>query len=268
MPHAMNKDVKLYYEVHGSGQPLFLIMGLGGTSESWRFQVQYFCKYYQVIVMDNRGAGRSDKPDEEYTTQIFASDVKQVLDELNIDQAHIFGLSMGGMIAQQFCLSYPQYVKSLLISCSGTGAPDPYYVPCSEKVANILRMDRTEENRREVTEKIIEVFYHHTYRTQIPDLLERILSLPITQPDYAYKRQLQACRLKEHTSPRLKNIDVPTLVIHGEDDEVWPVQNAHNLAELIPKAQCAVLPECGHMFFIEKPREYNREIHDFLKSIV
>ena len=267
MPYTTNNGVKLYYEVHGSGQPLFLIMGLGGTSESWRFQVQYFCKYYQVIVMDNRGAGRSDQPDEEYTTKIFASDVKQVLDDLNIQQAHIFGLSMGGMIAQQFCLSYPQYVKSLLISCSGTGTPDPYYVPCSKEVQQVLHMDRTVDNRREVTEKLVEVFYHHTYRVQIPDLLERILSLPMTQKDYAYKRQLQACHLKEHTSPQLKNIQVPTLIIHGQDDKVWPVQNAHNLAELIPNSTCVILEECGHMFFIEKPREYNQAVHDFLKSV-
>ena len=100
-------DLNIYYEVRGEGEPLLMISGYGDSSEVWFCQITGLCREYRVILFDNRGAGRSDKPDIPYTMQMFAQDTAGLLEALSIDTAHIYGVSMGGMIAQEFALRYP-----------------------------------------------------------------------------------------------------------------------------------------------------------------
>jgi len=115
--------VTLYYEVHGKGDPLLLIMGLGANATGWSSQVPSFSREYQVIAFDNRGAGRSDKPNEPYSMDQMADDAHALLDELGVGPAHVFGMSLGGMIAQELMLRHPRHVRSLILGGTMAGGP-------------------------------------------------------------------------------------------------------------------------------------------------
>ena len=121
MPHLQSNGVSLYYEEHGSGEPLLLIMGFTVSSIGWHWNIPAFAQSFRTIAFDNRGVGQSDKPDEPYSMAMFADDTAGLLDGLGIEQAHIFGISMGGMIAQEFALRHPGRVTSLTLGCTNCG---------------------------------------------------------------------------------------------------------------------------------------------------
>jgi pimeloyl-ACP methyl ester carboxylesterase len=118
-------DISLYYEMHGSGAPLVLIAGLGYASWLWWKQVPALSRHFTVITLDNRGVGQSDKPDIPYSIPLYASDTVGLLSALGIEQAAIFGVSMGGFIAQEIAMSYPQRVRALILGCTSFGGPRP-----------------------------------------------------------------------------------------------------------------------------------------------
>src|SRR5262245_12030207 len=125
MPKVRANGIDVYYEESGSGEPLLLIIGFGGDHQAWAFQVPAFAERYRVITFDNRGSGQSSVPDATYTTKMMADDAVGVLDALGIEQAHVLGVSMGGMIAQEIALNHPRRVKSLQLHCT-YGRPDAY----------------------------------------------------------------------------------------------------------------------------------------------
>ena len=118
-------DIEMYYVEAGTGAPLVLIMGFGGDHLAWGFQFQAFAERYRVIAFDNRGAGQTDAPDTPYTTGLMAEDVRGLMDALGIERAHVIGVSMGGMIAQELALHHPDRVRSLHLGCT-LARPDPY----------------------------------------------------------------------------------------------------------------------------------------------
>lgn len=126
MPRVKVDDIEIFYEMQGEGAPLVLIMGWTASSESWDPQlVEELSRFYTVIVFDNRGTGRSDKPDLEYSIEMMTDDVAGLLEAINIQKAHVLGFSMGGMIAQELALRYPEKVSSLILcgtSCGGQTA--------------------------------------------------------------------------------------------------------------------------------------------------
>ena len=125
MPKVRVGDIEMYYAEAGSGEPLLLIMGFGGDHLAWAFQVPTLAQRHRVIAFDNRGAGQTDAPDHPYTTRMMADDACGLLDALNIDRAHVIGVSMGGMIAQELALNHPDRLRSLHLGCS-LARPDAY----------------------------------------------------------------------------------------------------------------------------------------------
>ena len=121
MSQVLVNGVKLYYEIHGTGEPLLLIEGLGYASWSWFRQIEVLSDSYGVVCFDNRGVGKSDKPDIPYSIELMADDVARLLESLSIEKAHILGVSMGGYIAQKLAINYPQKVKSLVLGCTSFG---------------------------------------------------------------------------------------------------------------------------------------------------
>src|ERR1044072_1532546 len=136
MPHTARDAVTLYWETHGTGDPLLLIMGLGVTLEGWNRLGPALAQHYQTILFDNRGTGRSDTPPGPYSIPDMAADAAAVLDAAAIDRAHVFGISMGGMIAQEFALRYPDRVRSLILGCTACGGRDS--VPAQPDVVAAL----------------------------------------------------------------------------------------------------------------------------------
>src|SRR6202044_1765574 len=123
MPFVENQDAKIYWDEQGSGEPLLLIEGLGYPSYMWHRTRPILAQTYRTIVLDNRGVGQSDVPPGVYSIELMASDAAAVLDAAGVQRAHVFGVSMGGMIAQEFALQYPKRVLSLILGCTAAGGP-------------------------------------------------------------------------------------------------------------------------------------------------
>lgn len=265
MPTVKIGDVSIYYEVHGEGEPLVLIMGYGHNSGHWFSQIPGLSQEYGVIAFDNRGTGRSDKPDIPYTVQTLAEDMSGLLEALGIDAAHIYGVSMGGMIAQEFALCYPDKVISLILGCTNCGGRNSI-MPDAEAMDllfNAERMKRLtpEQNARET----LPFLCNQEFIDNNPDIVEQYITKTVeyVTPLHSYRRQTGAI-MKHDTYERLPQIKAPTLVIAGTADRLIPAENSRILASRIPTAELVTLENIGHGFFIEAVEEANKAILDFL----
>ncbi len=265
MPTVTVNGINLYYESSGAGEPLVFIPGLGGSTDLWLYQTQFFKSDYRVISLDNRGAGRSDKPAGPYSMQEFAKDLHDLLDALGIaEPVNLVGASMGGLIAQAFIHDYPKRVKKLVLACTGVSAGDPHLTPPSAYVQKKLASPGA--SLEEKVETYLDIFYHPDFVKARPEIRNAFLSRPIEpQPPHAYQAQLAACADPRPYYQWLADIKVPVLVMHGDGDVVWPLQNARTLVEGVGKpAQLYVMPKAGHVFMQEKPAEFNQALGEFI----
>jgi 3-oxoadipate enol-lactonase len=265
MPKVKVGDINIYYEVHGEGEPLVLIMGLGGNTTRWFHIMPVFSQEYRVIAFDNRGAGQSDKPDIPYTMEMMADDIADLLDTINIDSAHIFGISLGGMIAQHFALRHPQRVTSLILGCTRCGGQ--HSIMDDQGSGNVLDPQRLwtmtpEERARDM----LPTLWSQEFIDNNPEIVEEHIALSIENPidPTGYIRQLQAANSHD-TYDRLPEIKVPTMVIAGDADLLIPAGNSVILASRIPGAELVILPKMGHGFYTEARDETSRIIMDFMK---
>ncbi len=260
MPTARVNDITVNYEIYGEGQPLILINGLADDLSSWAFQVQEFAKHYQTIVFDNRGIGGTDKPVGPYTTAQMAADARGLLDALGIQRAHVLGVSMGGMIAQEFALAFPDRVDKLLLccTCSEPSAFDLRLYKIWETTAPILGLPRM---MREVLLWCFtpEFFQQHP---ESADEFEAALS-GITQPVEAYLAQLHSIQVHNATA-RLGRISAPTLVLGAPKDLIFPPDQSHQLHDGIPGSELAFTEHGGHAYLWEVPDEFNAAVLNFL----
>jgi 3-oxoadipate enol-lactonase len=252
---------KLYWEESGSGDPLLLIMGLGYAHQMWHRTRPAVEKHYRTIVFDNRGVGKSDVPTSAYSIAQMAADAASVLDAAGIERAHVFGISMGGMIAQEFALAFPGRVNKLILGCTTPGGRNS--VPASEKVLEIV-MARA----RMTPEEGAQAMAPHIYDASTPrDRIEEDLELrrALYPTAAGYLGQVQAI-LAWSSFDRLGQISQKPLVIHGESDELVPPANGRILAERIPGAKLVMLPHASHIFVTDQPEASHTAILDFLSA--
>lgn len=265
MPKVKVGDINIYCEVHGKGEALVLIMGLGADISAWFRLIPVLSQEYQVIAFDNRGAGQSDKPDIPYATEMMADDLVGLLETIGIDTAHIFGVSMGGTIAQHFALRYRNKVTSLILGCTTCGGP--HSVSLDEEAASFLSPERLQT--LSVEERIREMFpflYSREFIDKNPDFIEERVAVLIEHPPHpiGYARQSQAL-MNHDTYQHLPEIKAPTLVITGDADRLIPVENSRILATRIPRAELVILEKMGHGFFTEAGDETSKILLDFIK---
>ena len=265
MPIAKVGDINTYYEIHGKGEPLVLIYGYAGDSGLWFRQTPVLSKKYRVIAFDNRGVGRSDKPDIPYTMAIMAADIVGLLDVIGVDAAHVFGISMGGMIAQHFALNYPQRVTSLILGCTFCGGVRsiPIGPGALAALADFERFKKM--TLEEIVRQLIPFLFSQEFIEKNPDIVEKRVaeSLEYPTPMHGITRQAEAI-MGHDTYDILPRIKPPTLVISGDNDRLIPAENSRILASQIPEAELAIVKGAGHEFFIEDPEETNRIVLDFL----
>src|SRR3954468_932027 len=242
---------QLYWESTGEGQPVLLVMGLGLSGGAWWRTVDTLSRDFRVITFDNRGVGRSRGLTPAYTTEALADDAVAVLDALGIAEANIYGISLGGMVAQQLALRHPRRVRSLVLGATHPGGPRP--APPYEEVLVFCRR-RSTMRMKEAAWASVPYNYGPRAREEqvdrIADDIERRLSNPFNE--HAYRAQLFAAAL-HNCYGRLDRIRAPVLVVHGEHDRVIPVENAHLLAERIPDSRLGILREAGHLYPTEEP---------------
>lgn len=222
MPSVQVNGITIYYEVHGAGDPLLLIGGLGSDITLFGGVLAGLTKQRKVVAFDNRGSGRSDKPDAPYTIELMAADAVGVLDSLAIEQADVLGVSMGGRIALELALSRPGRVRRLvLVSTSATG-------------------------RGNVT---------MSWQERLLFLLKRagLLRSKYPQPRHAHRRQ-RAASADYDAAGRLGQLNAPTLIAHGRGDKSVPLELAERMQAAIAGSQLAVYPG-GHMFFLFAQRQ-------------
>jgi pimeloyl-ACP methyl ester carboxylesterase len=259
MPYAENAGTRIYWEEHGEGEPLLLIMGLGYSLEMWHRSLPVLSRRYRTLVFDNRGVGRSACPAGPYSIAEMAADAAAVLDSAGIRRAHVFGVSMGGMIAQEFALAYPDRTGKLVLGCTACGGPKAVR---AEPEAGAMLTNRAAMGMEEAIAAAVPFIYHpHTAREQIEkDLALRRRNYPAPE---GYKAQLQAV-LNWQSYDRLDRITAPTLVIHGETDRLVPAGNGKLIADRIPVAKWVLLPEASHLFTTDQPEPAHQAILEFL----
>jgi pimeloyl-ACP methyl ester carboxylesterase len=237
MPTVHVNGVRLYYETHGQGEALLLIAGIGYGTWLWAKQVPELSKYFSVITFDNRGVGRSDKPDSEYTVSLLASDAYELLRALNVERAYILGISLGGFIAQQLALDHPEIVNKLILCSTSFGGPN-MILPKGE----ILQFMAFGAGK-ETFQRGLELAFSPEYLAKNPEEIARITA-PMRrnpQPRYAYLRQFMA-PLNFNSEPRLHELTMPVLVMAGEADRVVPVENSRALGSQAPQCSTCHVP--------------------------
>jgi len=261
MAFVENQRAKIYWDELGQGSPVLLIMGLGYSSVMWHRTRPALAQRYRTVAFDNRGVGLSDVPPGPYSIASMASDAAAVLNAAAIARAHVFGVSMGGMIAQEFALQYPAKTRSLILGCTAAGGPSA--VRAESKVADVLMArGMTPEQARDA---ILPYIYDAaTPREKIDEDIR--VRQPWLPTPAGYIAQLQAILAWESYS-RIAQITAPTLVIHGKSDALVPPGNGELIAKRIPGARLVLLEHASHLFSTDQPEEANRQILEFLLSL-
>jgi 3-oxoadipate enol-lactonase len=261
MPNASIRDIITYYEDTGSGDPLILVMGLGGDMQAFALQVPALSKRFRVITYDNRGAGRTSAPDKPYSIAGMADDLAGLMDHLGIEKAHILGWSMGGYVAQEFALKYKARVDKLILLATAPSI-DGYGRNIVKSWINVRRSNLSKEQTVRLTAAWLYGPELFDDETRFERAVLNSVANPYSQQDHAFIRQAQAV-LAFDAEERLKGVTQETLVIGCQDDILVPPRNAEKLAGLLPKATLKILPG-GHCGLIEKPNEYNAAFLEFL----
>jgi 3-oxoadipate enol-lactonase len=261
MAFVENEGARIYWDESGHGEPVLLIMGLGYTAHMWYRTRPFLAAQYRTLAFDNRGVGRSSSPSGHYSIALMASDATAVLDAAEAESAHVFGVSMGGMIAQEFALQYPKRVRSLMLGCTAAGGPTA--VRAEPAAIQMLRAIPKMQREQAAQAALPFIYDSATPRDRIDeDLAVRLPWFPRAE---AYTAQLQAIIAWEAYS-RLSAIDVPTLVIHGEADRLVPPGNANLIAGRITGAKLVMIPHAGHLFLTDQTEASQQAILTFLEA--
>lgn len=263
MAFVENQGARIYWDEQGIGDPILLIMGLGVTSDLWHRTRPLLAEHFRTLALDNRGVGRSDVPSGLYPIALMASDAAAVLDAAEVESAHVFGISMGGMIAQEFALQYPSRVRSLILGCTSAGGPTAVRADAD---ATQMLMARSKMSKEEALEAPVPFIYDsETARERIDeDIAIRRAWFPSAE---GYTAQLKGILAWEAYS-RIPAIRVPTLVIHGESDRLIPPGNAEVISGRIPGAKLILIPQASHIFATDQPDASHDAILSFLAGQV
>ncbi len=269
MPYVISKDAKIYYEVKGSGPSLSLIEGIGYATWMWVLQVDDLSRDHKLIIFDNRGVGKSDKPNYPYTMDLFAEDLKAVLDAAGVSQTHVLGVSMGGMIAQKFALKYPEMVKSLILTATHHGGKDIDPTP-TETIQLMFGPPppHIRDERELYRLKMKSYALSESWIEKNEQLFEYILDLRLREipPPEALLNQAAAV-VNFDASASLHKIACPVLIIHGTEDRVVPVGNAYKLHSKLPNSTLIIFKRTGHVINIERAREFNELVRRFISKV-
>jgi 3-oxoadipate enol-lactonase len=261
MPYTRNRRVRIYWEEEGRGDPLLMIMGLGFSLAMWQNLRPMMARHFRCLLYDNRGVGDSQIPLRPFSIATMANDAGAVLDAAGVDSAHVLGLSMGGMIAQELTLMHPHRVRKLVLGCTHCGGPQS--VRADPEVYRALSPLTLLSRERRIAAIVPFIYDASTPR----DRIERDLAVVRRNPPHilGYLSQLAAI-VAWRSYERLPLITNSTLIIHGESDRLIPVANANILASRVPNSKLVVLPAASHIFPSDQPERTYDTLCQFLIS--
>jgi 3-oxoadipate enol-lactonase len=265
MPIAKTKNVNIYYEIIGQGEPLVMIRGISSNVDHWYEQVPVLSQKYQLLLFDNRAIARSSDPGGSFSTRDMAADTVGLMEAVGIKKAHVLGYSMGGMIAQEIALAYPEKVNGLILVATDCGISlrikaKPEF---SRLFSEMIRLGTNEAKKAAAGC----LFAKQTLDTR-PDIIQRYTEVSLRFPASQKTLGRQWAAITQHDAcNRLAKISSPTLVITGSEDELIPPQNAKVMAQRIPVAQMISIDGGGHLFLIEQPEAFNEAVIGFLDGL-
>jgi pimeloyl-ACP methyl ester carboxylesterase len=252
MPKVGIGGVELSYERRGEGEPLLLIQGMSGTRMAWGQPFSALLERdFECISFDNRGMGLSSRVAEQFSIAEMAGDTLGLLDALEVESAHVLGISMGGMIAQELALAHPGRLRSLALGCTYCGGEGSQLMDPADFQGLIEAMGSGDRDR--VWRAGFEINLSPGFRAdsaRYDEFAEMVAALPA--PAETIGLQLQAI-FAHDTSARLPGLETPTLVLHGTADRVLPVVNGHRIDTLLPDSRLEIFEDVGHMFWWEQP---------------
>ena len=244
---------EFHYKRGGSGEPLLLIQGMSGTHVAWGRPFREVLETnFDVVAFDNRGIGLSGPVEGPFTIVEMAEDTAGLMEELGLESAHVVGISMGGMIAQELALAEPGRLRSLTLGCTYCGGPGSQLMP--QENVEILAAGMMSGDRDKAIRASYEVNLSPAFRAD-EDAYAAFHEMAISVPARKATIELQAQAIFGHdTSDRIGEISTPTLIVHGTEDGVLPFPNGEQIASLMPAARFEVLENVGHMFWWEQPQ--------------
>ena len=253
---------RLHYSKTGNpkGAPVLFIQGLGAGKAGWALQRLATAPWYQAIALDNRGAGRSDKPHSEYTLEQMADDAIAVLDHAGIDTAHVVGASMGGAISQILAVKYPERTRSVTLACTA-GTNHPW----REELLTSWKDNALEGGMGAMSAEAVRwVIGPRSFRRILP-ATGWLGPLALGRPAHAFANQVDAIlNVDASFADDLDEIEVPVLVLAGNQDILTPRGDSEELAERIPTAELVVISGAAHGFMVEHATTFNRVLLEFL----
>jgi 3-oxoadipate enol-lactonase len=263
MSYAENRGVKVFYDTYGHGLPIVFLHPWTTNGYIWYFQIFPFARNNHVIVIDHRGHGRSDKPMSGYSIQEHARDVAAVLDAANVRQAILVGNSIGGMIAMQFNLDYPDRVAGNVIVSSGTALGESM----PKEAAEAFRKDY-EGTFSALLDGTVSAKTKRE-RPEIVDLMKAHFLVPSNFPKHVFDSAMADPNgvFNWNIKNRLSSIRKPTIVLAGEEDQATPVSANKFLADNIPGAKLTTIKDVGHFYQLEKPSEFNAVLREFVAGV-
>jgi len=261
MERAKVNGVELAYEIRGAGIPLVMIHGAQGDQTMFDDLAADFASSFRVLTFDQRGSGLSDKPDIPYSMAMFADDTALLMEHVGFTNAHILGVSMGGMIAQEFALRHLSKVRALVLGCTTPGGPKAVRLEAAS--AYSTRPMSAEERGR----ALAEAAFTRGYLEQHPEIITEMIEMRRQRPldPIALGHRMKAA-FSHNTYDRLGRITCPTLVITGRNDTLISWENSRLLAEQIAGARLEILEPAGHCFWLEQPERTGAGIRRFLES--
>jgi pimeloyl-ACP methyl ester carboxylesterase len=263
MPYAQSAGTPIWWEEQGTGEPLLLIMGLGFPASLWYRVRPALAERHRVISFDNRGTGATGPVPGPYPIEAMAADAAAVLDAAGVDRAHVLGISMGGLIAQELTLANPERVTSLILAATHPGGeatvlPEP-------EVLQLLQT-RTDLPLEESYRVTIPVAYA---AKTAADVIDADIAARLGNPTSAegYTNQLLGGMAYSGAADRLPTVGVPTLCLHGSDDRLVPPVNSETLASLVPGARVHIIDGAAHMLFSDAPEAFVDAVVGFTWSL-
>ena len=262
MPYAqLETGIRMYYEKHGSGEPLVLIMGTGFDHSGWDNQIEHYSKHFECIIFDNRGVGKTEGSDSKFSTGLLAEDVLSLLDILGVKKAHFSGISLGSCVAQEIVIKRPNIAYSLQLH--GTWASTEGYAERKFKsqIKLLKKLDM-----REFYEINVLWFLTPSFMKDNPSLVENMIeSATKKNCSKTFLIAQYKADLNHYSIDRLHQISVPTLITVGSFDLATPLQYALQVGNGISGSEIFVWENGGHVHNIENPKEFNVKTIEFMR---
>ena len=241
---------RLALSIAGNGELVLFLHGIRGNRRNWNGQVEFFAKRYKAVAWDARGYGDSDDYDGPLQFEYFTGDVLRVAEHFKVQKIHLVGLSMGGRIARNVALRAPERIQSLVLISTNPG----FDSMSPESVKRFVT-----ERRSRTPQTLQQLLGSKANRSAYEELLDSVSRIH----EVSYQKTLEASVAQDRAAP-LEQIRVPTLVIAGEEDTVYPPELAREMARRIPGAELLMLERTGHLANLEQPERFNQVVFDFL----